>query len=160
MMPAYLVHGFRWPRSAIRCHVIYNNIDDAAPEYIVSPKTSTALIDSFNVLYPDTMDSLPELHFVEQYDPSDTSEKATSQPFAFVADRVEECKLSINVNSAIRQGGSVKETRSALVDLKERLAPNEQLDWYVVHNGDEMRSDASTRELVGSSYYRRARTDL
>lgn len=35
VMPVYVVHGFRWPRGKIRIHVILNNIDDAAPEWLV-----------------------------------------------------------------------------------------------------------------------------
>jgi hypothetical protein len=34
-MPTYLIHGFRWPRNQIRIHVILQNIDDAAPEWLI-----------------------------------------------------------------------------------------------------------------------------
>ena len=146
-MPSYLVHGFRWPRSAIRCHVIYNNIDDAAPEYIISPKTSAALLESFHELYPDVMKQLPELHFVEQYDPEDQSHRATSQPYAFVADKVRECRLSLNVSTTMGQGVS-KETWEAIVDLKDRLAPEEHIQWFMVHNGDESRPKFCNCDLV------------
>ena len=147
-MPAYLVHGFRWPRISIRRHIIYNNIDAAAPEYIGLPQTSDALRENLCNLYGDIMKSLPELHFVEQYDPDDTSKRATSQPYAFVADKVETIHLSLDATKAMCQGVSANGW-NALVDLKERLAPGEEVGWWVVHNGDVMRSDTSGRESVG-----------
>ena len=147
-MPSYMVHGFRWPRQTIRCHVIYNNIDDAAPEYIISPKTSAALLESFHELYPDTMSMIPEIHFVEQYNPSDTSQRATSQPHAFVADKVVETELSVNVPDIMRQHNISKRGWNALMDLKDHLAPEENIDWWMVHNGDEMRAKRCKCETV------------
>lgn len=138
-MPVYLVHGFRWPRSAIRIFIILNNIDEAAPEWIVGPTTSAALRDSLETCYPNIMRSLPNLRFVEQYDPSDESGvNALSQPFAFVADRVEECTLSLDVSESMKKGIDSNKW-DALMDLKEELAPKEKLGWYMVFNGDEMR---------------------
>jgi hypothetical protein len=138
-MPLYLVHGFRWPRSAIRVHIILNNIDDAAPEWIVSPKTSAALRNSLMDLHPQIMRSLPHLRFVEQYDPSDDhGVNAISQPFAFVADKVEECNLSLDISESMKEGID-SDKWDALMDLKEKLAPKEKLGWYMVFNGDEMR---------------------
>jgi hypothetical protein len=137
-MPVYLLHGFRWPRSKIRVHIILNNIEEAAPEYIVSPSTSTALLRSLSKLYPETMRSLPKLRFIEQYDPNDTSGTATSQPYAFVADKVAQCDLSLDVIETMNQGVENGDW-NALMDLKEHLAPDEKLGWWMVFNGDEMR---------------------
>lgn len=50
-MPTYLVHGFRWHRSAIRIHIALYNLDDAAAEWIVAPATSITLLNSFYTLY-------------------------------------------------------------------------------------------------------------
>jgi hypothetical protein len=50
-MPTYLVHGFRWQRPNIRIHVILNDLDDAAPEWVVAPATSITLLNSFYTLY-------------------------------------------------------------------------------------------------------------
>ena len=149
-MPAYLVHGFRWPRKAIRVHIILNNIDDAAPEYIVSPKTSVALLDSLGDLHPETMAALPGLRFVEQYDPTDAAEGALAQPYAFVADRVECCRLSLNVTDTV-SGALPKGQWDAMVDLREVLAPGAVLGWWMVYNGDELRSGVGdgTSEPVG-----------
>jgi hypothetical protein len=145
-MPVYLVHGFRWPRIEIRRHIIFNNIDDAAPEYIVSPKASDALLENFREKFPDIMADLPKLRFIEQYDPHDTSDNATSQPYAFVADKVELCHLSLDVSDTMEKGIS-KGNWDALMDLRERLAPGQKLGWWIVCNGDELRSNESREEV-------------
>ena len=137
-MPAYVVHGFRWPRSAIRIHIVLNNIDDAAAEYIVSPRTSASLLQSLRDLYPNLMKALPNLRFVEQYDPADVSASALSQPFAFIADKVESCRLSVDIGEVMGQGVAA-DGWGALVELRDQLAPGEKVGWWVVCNGDEQR---------------------
>ena len=137
-MPIYVLHGFRWPRRGIRHHIILNNIDDAAPEYIVSPKTSASLLQSLRGFYPHAMKALPNLRFVEQYDPADVSSRALSQPYAFVADKVEICQLSLDIGEIIGQGVPA-EGWGALLELRDQLAPGEKVGWWVVYNGDEQR---------------------
>ena len=149
VMPVYLVHGFRWPRAAIRIHIILNNIDDAAPEWIASPTTSSALRDNLVDLYPKIMHSLPDLRFIEQYDPSDDSHNAVSQPFAFVADQVEQCNLSLDLSESMKKGID-SDKWDALMDLRDQLAPKEKLGWYMVFNGDEMRLHEPVRVEVRS----------
>ncbi|KAM0283088.1 hypothetical protein ACHAQH_002691 [Verticillium albo-atrum] len=55
-MPTYLCHGFRWHRPSIRVYVVVQNIDDAAPEWIISPDSSAAILQSFYTNF----DFLPE----------------------------------------------------------------------------------------------------
>ena len=50
-MPTYLVHGFRWQRPNIRIHIILQDLEDAAPEWVVAPATSVTLLNSFYTLY-------------------------------------------------------------------------------------------------------------
>ncbi|KAI9054847.1 hypothetical protein LZ554_001991 [Drepanopeziza brunnea f. sp. 'monogermtubi'] len=50
-MPTFLVHGFRWNRISIRIHIIMNDLDDAAPEWIIAPATSVTLLNSFYTLF-------------------------------------------------------------------------------------------------------------
>lgn len=50
-MPAYLCHGFRWHRKSIRYFVILQDIEDAAPEWIVAPKSAEAVLETFYDLY-------------------------------------------------------------------------------------------------------------
>ena len=54
-MGVYLCHGFRWHRDAIRFFVIIEDIDDAAPSWVVAPQSSTALVTHFY----DIFDFLP-----------------------------------------------------------------------------------------------------
>ncbi len=137
-MPVYLVHGFRWPRKAIRIHIIMNNVEDAAPDWLMSPSTTTALTANFQAIYPNLMPALPNLRFVEQYNPADTSANAISQPFAFVTDRVERSEMSIDVGEVMAQGVAAAGW-DALADLRDHLAPGEKIGWFVVYNGDEER---------------------
>ncbi|KAK4545171.1 hypothetical protein LTR36_003722 [Oleoguttula mirabilis] len=137
-MPAYLLHGFRWPRPLIRIHIILQNLDDAAAEWLVAPDTTRALLRNFNGLYPESMEHLGRLRFIEQYDPADLSAGAASQPYAYVADRCEEVKLGVAVKDVVN-GGISNEQWAATMELRDRLAPEEEVGWYVVVCGDEER---------------------
>ena len=160
-MPIYLAHGFRWPRPSIRQFVVIHNIDDAAPEYIVSPQTSAALRAALTNHYPSIMRQLPHLRFLEQYNPDVRGGDAVSQPYAFVADRVETCELSLDVTEALGHGVE-NGPWDALLDLKEQLAPKAKLGWYVVVNADEVRQfdavqgDEVSRRCIPRWYMERA----
>lgn len=146
-MPVYLLHGFRWPRALIRIHIILQNIEDAAAEWLVAPATTQALLDNFNEEYPECMEHLPNLRFVEQYDPSDTSSEARSQPYAYVADVCEEISLSVDVDE-IRGKGVPSDQWAMIMELRDKLAPGENVAWYVVVCGDE---DRWAPGITGSS---------
>lgn len=148
-MPVYLVHGFRWPRKAIRIHIILNNVEEAAPEWLMSPTTSAALITNFRVLYPTLIAVLPGLRFIEQHNPGDTSTNAISQPFAFVTDKAERSELSIDVGAVMGMGVGAAGW-DALADLRDHLAPGEKIGWFVVYNGDEERLNQRQAEEVAN----------
>ncbi|KAF2402417.1 hypothetical protein EJ06DRAFT_338162 [Trichodelitschia bisporula] len=137
-MPTYLVHGFRWPRPLIRIHIILQNLDDAAAEWLMAPETRQVLLDNFSTLYPELMTALPNLRFVEQYDPTDETVESKSQPFAYVADVVHEVKLGCEVDE-VRGKGVANDTWSALLELRDKLAPEEKVAWFVVVCGDTER---------------------
>lgn len=137
-MPTYLVHGFRWPRQLIRIHVVLQNLEDATSEWLVAPKTTLALLNNLNELYPDVIGYLPRLRFVEQYDPNDESLDAVSQPYAYVADMVEEVKLGVEIDE-VRGRGLNNEQWNAIMELRDKLAPDEKVGWYIVVCGDEER---------------------
>lgn len=72
-MPTYLCHGFRWHRRAIRIFVILQNLDDAAPDWIIGRATSSAILSELHELYkflpeplapetPPTPKAKPEIH--------------------------------------------------------------------------------------------------
>lgn len=58
-MPTYLCHGFRWKRRSIRVYVVVQNLDDAAPEWIIKRGSARCLIESFYSLFT----FLPECTF-------------------------------------------------------------------------------------------------
>lgn len=65
-MPTYLLHGFRWQRAAIRIHIIIQDLEDAAPEWIVAPATSNTLLNSFYTLFDFLPPSNPPAHSPSQ----------------------------------------------------------------------------------------------
>jgi hypothetical protein len=137
-MPVYFIHGFRWPRALIRIHIILHNLEDAAAEWLVAPGTTREMLDNFHQLYPDCMEHLKHLRFVEQYDPNDTSAGSGSQPYAYVADVVEEVKLGVDVDE-IRGKGVPNDQWGSIMELRDQLAPEEKVAWYIVVCGDEER---------------------
>jgi len=149
-MPTYLVHGFRWPRPLIRIHIILQNLDDAAAEWLVAPGTTATLLDNFEELYPEITNNLPNLRFIEQYDPNDMS--VVSQPYAYVADIVHEIKLGIDIDE-VRGKGVSNDQWGSILELRDKLAPEEKVGWYVVVCGDELRSAPSIDESVENGDY-------
>ena len=145
-MPVYFIHGFRWPRPAIRIHIILYNLEDAAAEWLVAPGTTREMLDNFNELYPESMEHLPHLRFVEQYDPNDTTAGSGSQPYAYVADVVEEVKLGVDVDE-IRGKGVPNDQWASMMELRDKLAPEEKVAWYIVVCGDEERWAPTASEL-------------
>ncbi|OCK83764.1 hypothetical protein K432DRAFT_401758 [Lepidopterella palustris CBS 459.81] len=147
-MPTYLVHGFRWPRPLIRIHIILQNLDDAAAEWLMAPATYATLFENFETLYPELMTSLPSLRFIEQYDPNDTTSK--SQPYAYVCDQVHEVSLGVDVDE-VRGKGLANDAWGALVELRDKIAPGEKVAWFVVVNGDIERWAPPTVGLLEGS---------
>ncbi|KAF2195770.1 hypothetical protein K469DRAFT_682028 [Zopfia rhizophila CBS 207.26] len=147
-MPTWLVHGFRWPRPLIRIHIILQNLDDAAAEWLMAPATSAALTKNFHKLHPEMMANLLSLRFIEQYDPDDLTTK--SQPYAYVCDQVHEVKLGVDVDE-LRGKGVANDAWSALADLRDKIAPGEKVAWFVVVNGDVERWAPPTVALLEGS---------
>ena len=139
-MPVYLVHGFRWPRLKIRHQVILQNIEEASPEYTMTPASSTAIISQLSTQYPAIMASLPHLQLIEQYDPANTSSSAQSQPYAYVTDKVAVHDLSIIVEDTISQG-LPHASWEAMAELRDKIAPGANIGWFVVYNGDPERAE-------------------
>lgn len=151
-MPTYLIHGFRWPRQLIRIHIILQNLDDAAAEWIIAPATTETLIENLTELWPQTIANLPNLRFVEQFDPTDESPAACSQPYAYVADICEQVKLGVEVDE-VRGKGLGDEQWNALMELRDKLAPDEKVGWFVVVCGDEDRLDTGPEDEEEEAAY-------
>lgn len=151
-MPVYMVYGFRWPRggfTGIRVYIVLHNLEEATAEYLQQPLTSQLMLDSLKETNSDVMAQLPDLQFIEQYDPEDTtSVEAVSKPHAFVAAKVMTlgepgepgANLSWNTEELDREGAGLSdEGNNALATLRDRLAPGEKLGWWLVYNGDPAR---------------------
>ena len=150
-MPVYLLYGFRWPRAGftgIRVYIVLHNLEDSTAEYLQNPVTSRQLINSFKKRETDIMDRLPDLQFIEQYDPDDTtSETAVSQPHAYVAGRVIEIPdhaspgsdTGFNTADLDNQPGLPEPASGALTELRDKLAAGERIGWFIVYNGDPER---------------------
>jgi hypothetical protein len=104
----------------------------------MAPQTTRALLRNFHDLYPDSMNHLDRLRFIEQYDPTDMSTSAASQPFAYVADIVEEVRLGVCVDEVTTKGIG-NEQWGSMLELRDKLAPEEKVGWFVVVCGDEER---------------------
>lgn len=119
----------------------------------MSPSSSAAVFESLAVAHPDIMKDLPMLRFIEQYNPDDTSHGALSQPYVYVADKVEEQDLSVSVGEVQAQGIPTS-TWDALMELRDKLAPGEKIGWWAVYCGGPERTVVGgdvngTEEVVG-----------
>lgn len=148
-MPVYMLHGFRWPRAGftgIRVYVVLHNLEEAAAEYLQQPLTTELLTESLKRTQPDLMPRLPQLHFIEHYDPADESSNTVSQPFAYVGAKVvtipdggspTAAEPGLNIEDVVEQGSGLSDDATeALEALRDRLAPGEHIGWFMVYNGD------------------------
>lgn len=120
-MPTYLCHGFRWQRQSIRIFVGLHDLMDAAPDWILAPATSTAILSHLRELYPfipepDVITPTAEVSedtavktqaktlverqpspvkLLEEYDPEET--QLAMRPHAYVADYVVRVDLGVSV---------------------------------------------------------------
>lgn len=123
-------------------HVISNGLEAASPGWIMSSRTSEVLVTDFRKRWPRLMAELPELHFVEQYDPAATIRVETRSDFAFVADQVKECGLSIDAAMLTRIAAPKEaEDPGALGGLRDMLSKDAEIGWWIVYNGDTERED-------------------
>ena len=99
----------------------------------MAPATTAQLTENFKKMYPEQLAHLPDLHFIEQYDPADLATK--DQPYAYICDQVTEIKLGVDVDD-IRGVGVQSTAWTALVELRDRVAPEQKVGWFVVVNGD------------------------
>lgn len=150
-MPVYMVYGFRWPRAGftgIRVYIVLHNLEEATAEYVQQPITTQLLLESFAKTEPGIVSRLPELRFIEQYDPEDTSDAAVSKDFAYVAGRC----LALGEPGAPAPGlswsadeiasldsGLDDEAMAALTEMRDKYAAGEKIGWWIVYNGDPER---------------------
>ncbi|KAL3475898.1 hypothetical protein BJX99DRAFT_152138 [Aspergillus californicus] len=145
-MPVYMLYGFRWPRAGftgIRVYIVLHNLDDATAEYVQKPITNKLLLESFTRTDPQIVTKIPELRFIEQYDPEDESDDAVSKPYAYVGAKVisipEKGTPSAGScwNADIFQENPLNaEGAKSLEEFRDKYAPGERIGWWIVYNGD------------------------
>ena len=128
-----------WRRTPIREFVILQDVNDAAPDYLMQATTPAAMKAALTKLHPNIMNRIPEIHFIEQHDPANENPDAVTQPYAFVADKVHEDPLHMNVRAVQENNPITAAAWDAFADLKEALSVKSEIGWYVVYNGDPKR---------------------
>lgn len=91
------------------------------------------MMKNFKEQWPEQMAQLPDLRFIEQYDPDDLTVK--DQPYAYVCDIVHEVKLGVDVDD-IRGAGLADDQWASLAELRDKVAADQKLGWFVIVNGD------------------------
>ncbi|KAG8528325.1 uncharacterized protein KY384_007243 [Bacidia gigantensis] len=121
----------------------------------MSTPSASAFMKSLHKLHPGLTKSMPGLKLVEEYDPEDLSDTGggATQECAWVAERVVEYAKGVEMglvggNGAIGSrgtgtGGKKEEegAGSAIAELKDQLAPEEKVGWWIIWNGDPERGD-------------------
>ncbi|KAL7893637.1 hypothetical protein HDV63DRAFT_386344 [Trichoderma sp. SZMC 28014] len=82
-MPTYLCHGFRWTRRLIRIFVILEDLEDAAPDWIVGRDTSAAILESMSTKFdylPQRLPRQPEEEQSEQSRPQSGTQEEQPPP--------------------------------------------------------------------------------
>ncbi|KLJ09349.1 hypothetical protein EMPG_15212 [Blastomyces silverae] len=154
-MVTYILYGFRWNRASnplapgIRAYIALYNLLDAAAEYLQHPTTTASVLNSFKLLDPDILTHLPNLQLIEQYDPEDLSPDAVSQPYAYVAaktmtmgaEALSGAGLGLRVQEILQQDPGLSTAGSEVFrKLRDELAPDSEIGWFVVYNGDPERT--------------------
>ncbi|EER42547.1 flbE-like protein [Histoplasma ohiense] len=157
-MVTYILYGFRWNRAAnplapgIRAYITLCNILDAAAEYLQHPSTTTAVLNSFKLIDSNILTHLPDLELIEQYDPEDLSADAVSQPYAYVAAKtmtmgakaLSGAGLGLSLQDILQQDPGLSTAGTDVFKkLRDELAPDSEIGWFVVYNGDPERSYGS-----------------
>lgn len=157
-MPVYMLYGFRWPRAGftgIRVYIVLHNLEDATAEYLQQPVTHQLMLDSLKKTEPGIVSRLPDLRFIEQYDPDDTtSETAVSKPFAYVAGKVltmpdmtsAGMSLGLDAEELVKKSGLDQDAMDALTEFRDKYAAGEKIGWWIVYNGDPDRSFPQVEE--------------
>lgn len=140
-MPIYLIHGFRWERNDLRRFVAAEDVLDAAPDYTMSTFSNKAMVAALRRSHRNILADLPNLSLVEAYDPDDDSAEI-AEPYAYVADTIVKQDKAINASGVINHGPALRcDGWNAMCELRDILAKDETIGWWVIYNGDPERAD-------------------
>lgn len=132
-------------------HVVLQEVDDAAPNNLMSGESEEAMNENFCELYPGPMAKLPPLRFIEPLNANNEKFNYPSEPFAFVADAVVQSEDWIDVTHAMNKAHIPAAQWDAMADLRDLIAKGEKIGWFVVHNGDRelAKQERLRKELNG-----------
>lgn len=147
-MPAYLIHGFQWPRKDIRIWVIENNLEEVAPEWLIGtsintpssylhalhrasisnyshsrrkgPESARGIHENFENLFPAELADLPNFRFIEQYNPTEHPD-LKSQDYAYVCTAAIQITLNCPVDQVMAKG-IPSQMYAAMSKIRDHLA--------------------------------------
>ncbi|KAL8927801.1 MAG: hypothetical protein Q9208_002217 [Pyrenodesmia sp. 3 TL-2023] len=126
---------FKWDRVDIRVHTLLHEVEDAAPNNLMSGLSEWAMRESFKQLYPGPMAELPHLRFIEPLNPNTEKYACPSEPYVFVCDFIVRSEEYIDVTAEMARGITPTQWH-AMTDLRNEVAKVAKVGWYAVHNGD------------------------
>lgn len=91
--------------------------------------------ENFRELYPNAMQNLPHLRFIEPFNPNTEKFAYPSEPYVFVCDYVVRSGDHIDITKEMAKGITQAEW-DAMAELRDAIAKDEGIGWYAVHNGD------------------------
>ncbi|KAL8988168.1 MAG: hypothetical protein Q9177_002713, partial [Variospora cf. flavescens] len=124
-----------WSRCNVRIHTIIQEVDDAAPNNLMSGDSEWAMRENFRKLYPDAMEHLPHLRFIEPLNPNTEKFAYPAEPYVFICDVVVRSEDYIDISKEMAKGITQAEW-DAMAELRDAIAKDEGIGWYAVHNGD------------------------
>ncbi|KAL8645777.1 MAG: hypothetical protein Q9210_006522, partial [Variospora velana] len=132
---AHDMERFKWSRCDVRIHTIIQEVDDAAPNNLMSGDSEWAMRENFSKLYPDAMEHLPHLRFIEPLNPNTEKFAYPAEPYVFICDVVVRSEDYIDITKEMAKGITQAEW-DAMAELRDAIAKDEGIGWYAVHNGD------------------------
>lgn len=91
--------------------------------------------ENFRKLYPDAMEHLPHLRFIEPLNPNTEKFAYPAEPYVFICDVVVRSEDYIDISKEMAKGITQAEW-DAMAELRDAIAKDEGIGWYAVHNGD------------------------
>ncbi|KAL9009860.1 MAG: hypothetical protein Q9173_005150 [Seirophora scorigena] len=125
----------QWSRGDIRIHTIIQEVDDAAPNNLMSGDSERAMRENFKELYPGAMEHLPHLRFIEPLNPNAEKFAYPAEPYVFICDVVVRSEDYIDITKEMANG-IPQLVWDAMAELRDAIAKDEGIGWYAVHNGD------------------------
>lgn len=150
-MPTYLCHGFRWQRRSIIVYIVVQNVDNAAPEYIIREGSPYSLISSFYTLF----DFLPDCVF-----PPTRSSSITTRTYSIdrssIATSVKDDSDTISYR-AIQPNRSRSRGRAGSVSALQQQQQQQPSQYYMESRDNDI---PISRKESSNSSRKRSKSDI